>query len=414
MNFSARPAHLRSVSITLAAALGMCLLAGSFQPAVAKELSAQDLQRLASIATDSTQSRSVATQIKEYLASATDSTYVPYARMILVQSLMTSRAPVREFTAEVARAAAVLPDRPEAKASFYASVAAHLADRGEALTEAQNYVNQAIKSCPKEPQYRGLMSLSRSTLGMIQIKLGQPAAAIATLNLAMADTPDSQTVLYRLGLAQEKSGKPDVAIATYVRSLAVFPGRDSSAAAPLRALYVKRGGKLAELDARIATARAASVKAVALDSHRHEGPAPDWSLPDLDGNIVHFASFKGKVVVLDFWGSWCGPCRMELPFFQSLYENYRDNKDVVVLGMNWERAETAPEHLRAAREYMKQNSFTFPVVYDHAQVAVKGFGIQGFPSVFLIDKTGQIRYRNVGFDPSIDDIMEAQIQSLLR
>ena len=413
MTFAARPAHAVLAILTLAALLVAGGASGATRQTGKKTLEVAELSRFSSNATDADSARTIANRLEEFLAAPADSTYVPIARIILVQALMTVRAPLPEFTTEAKRAIALMPDRPEAKASFYGSIATHLADRGEGLELALGYADQALKACPDEPQYRGLRGMARSAQGLIQLQLGQTAAAIASLDRAVPDSPDSQRVLFRLGQAYEKAGKADAAIAAYVRSLGVFAASDTSAAAPMRAVYLKRNGSLAGLDPKIEAARRASRNLVALEGRRHEAPAPDWSLPDLDGKKVELASLKGKVVVLDFWGSWCGPCRMELPYFQALYERYRGSKDVAVLSLNWERAQTTEEHVRTAREYMKQNKFSFPVVYDHEQTAVRSYGLQGFPTVFLIDRSGKIRYRNVGFDPVIDDILEAQIQSLL-
>jgi peroxiredoxin len=71
------------------------------------------------------------------------------------------------------------------------------------------------------------------------------------------------------------------------------------------------------------------------------------------------------------------------------------------------------QHRTTAREFIQRNNYTFPVMYDHEQVAVKAYQIEGFPTVFTIDKTGVVRYVNIGFDPQVDKILEAQIQSLL-
>jgi thiol-disulfide isomerase/thioredoxin len=216
-----------------------------------------------------------------------------------------------------------------------------------------------------------------------------------------------------LGQAYERTARPDAAIDAYARSLGTFGESDTSAATPLRTLYRKRHGSLQGMDELLAAARRASREKEALASRRDERPAPDWTLPDLDDKPVQFADFKGKVVVMDFWGSWCGPCRTELPHYQALYDRYKNSHDVAFISLNWEHAETAEKHQQTALKFMTLSHYTFPVVYDHDGSAVKNYGIQGFPTVFLIDRTGKIRYKNVGFSEQISEILEAQIQSLL-
>jgi thiol-disulfide isomerase/thioredoxin len=153
---------------------------------------------------------------------------------------------------------------------------------------------------------------------------------------------------------------------------------------------------------------------VIFESRKWDKPAPAWELKDLSGRPVKLADFKGKLVVMDFWGSWCPPCRMELPKFQALYEKYKDNKNVVFLGMNWERPGEAPARMKAVTDFMAQNNYTFPVVIDHDKVAATAYEIEGFPTVYLIDPQGMIRYRNLGYDEGVEQIIEAQLESLLK
>jgi thiol-disulfide isomerase/thioredoxin len=330
-----------------------------------------------------------------------------------VQALVSGHAPTATVIADAERAIPYLPDRPEARAPFYFTVANYLAEHGGPLDTALLYANRALSEAPDGENYRGLKSLSRLVLGRVQMERGQYAEAIGQLEMAVSDAPDSQSVLFQLGRAYEKAGHDADAERAWLRSLGVFAADDTSAAAPLRALYAKRHGSLAGLDAAIAAVRRASRQNVALTTQRMEKPAPDWTLPDLEGQPVALASHKGKVVVLDFWGSWCGPCRQELPKFEALYRRYRDNPKVAFIGVNWERVASADLHLTFAKRYMEENKLTFPAVYDHDRVAVEGYQLEAFPTVFLIDRAGVIRYRDVGFTPGIDAIIEAQLESLL-
>jgi thiol-disulfide isomerase/thioredoxin len=152
---------------------------------------------------------------------------------------------------------------------------------------------------------------------------------------------------------------------------------------------------------------------VAFEARRFERDAPRWKLADLAGKSLTLASLEGKVVVLDFWGSWCGPCKLELPHLQKLYERYRA-RGVAFVTVNWEMAATAAEHRRAAAAFMEENGYTFPVLVDHEQVAVKAHGVEAYPTAFVIDRAGRIRYRNRGYTDGIEHILEAQIEDLLK
>ncbi len=143
--------------------------------------------------------------------------------------------------------------------------------------------------------------------------------------------------------------------------------------------------------------------------------APDFSLPRLDDTTrtVTMRSFKGKVVLVDFWGSWCGPCRMEMPLFQALAEKYKGRADVAFLGVNWERPGDPAKRRELANEFLKTNNLTFASVYDLGGHVVKDFGVEGFPTVFVVDRAGKVRYANRGYGPGIDQILETQLLSLL-
>ena len=366
--------------------------------------------------TDSTKAGDAAKQLQEYLAGSPDSTYVPFSRVMLVQALVSMHAPAEDLIKAVDEAEKVLPANPELRVEFYVSLCRVLVDRNVALDHAQHYAMMAIDACPKSDEAKPMLAAARSALGDALIAQKKSAEAIHQLGLALPDTRDSAIVLHQLGRAYEQSGKTDLAINSYVRSVAVFGAADSTALAPLQALWKKKNGSLAGLDAQIHTAHQASLKRIALDAHAVGGAprqAPAWRLPDLDEKVHDMQSYKGKVVVVDFWGSWCGPCKMELPFFEAAYQRYKNSPNVAFVSINWEKAQDAMEHRSTARDFIKKNNYTFPVMYDHEHSAVDAYQITGFPTMFTIDRNGIVRYVNIGFDPHVDLILDAQIKSLL-
>ncbi|GIV56253.1 MAG: hypothetical protein KatS3mg040_1021 [Candidatus Kapaibacterium sp.] len=130
----------------------------------------------------------------------------------------------------------------------------------------------------------------------------------------------------------------------------------------------------------------------------------DAVLTTLDGRQISLRQLKGKVVVLDFWSTWCGPCRASMPSMQKLYEKYRSTSDVEILLVNcWERVDDRAEHVR---KFLASNpSYTFPVVLDLRDEVVSGFGVTGIPTKFYLDRDGVVQFKEVGF-PGADVFIE--------
>jgi cytochrome c biogenesis protein CcmG, thiol:disulfide interchange protein DsbE len=119
--------------------------------------------------------------------------------------------------------------------------------------------------------------------------------------------------------------------------------------------------------------------------------APDFTLPSLDGpDPIHLRDFKGKLIVLNFWASWCLPCREEAPALQAAWEDYR-RRGVQFLGVN-ERDDAA-----AAKAFQKEWRITYPSGFDPAGALADDYEFVGLPSTFLINPDGRIVYRFIGY-----------------
>lgn len=132
----------------------------------------------------------------------------------------------------------------------------------------------------------------------------------------------------------------------------------------------------------------ANYRAVAQADNR---PAPDFRLRALDGNgQIAMSDFRGDVVVLNFWATWCGPCRREAPGLQSTWQAYR-NRGLQFLGVNYR------DDRAAARAYEREFGITYPSVFDPAGELAFSYELVGLPTTFIIDRDGRIVYRFVGY-----------------
>jgi thiol-disulfide isomerase/thioredoxin len=135
-------------------------------------------------------------------------------------------------------------------------------------------------------------------------------------------------------------------------------------------------------------------------------PAIDGTFQTLDGKPVSLASLRGKVVVVDYWATWCGPCRQSFPSLQKLYEKYRNNPNVAFAIVNvWERSD---DRVKTVKDFLKGNpSLTFPMYLDKDDSVVSKYGVTGIPTKFYLGKDGKIQFKEVGLLPETQFIEEA-------
>ena len=118
--------------------------------------------------------------------------------------------------------------------------------------------------------------------------------------------------------------------------------------------------------------------------------APDFALPDLDGRTLRLSQFRGKVVFLNVWTTWCPPCRMEMPAMEALYRQLHD-EDLVVLAVSQD--ENGAE---AVRPFVAELGLTFPVLLDPEGRVSTRYGVTGYPETFIIDRDGHVVKHTIG------------------
>ena len=135
--------------------------------------------------------------------------------------------------------------------------------------------------------------------------------------------------------------------------------------------------------------------------------APNFTVTDEDGNQVSLYDFLGKPVIVNFWASWCGPCRSEMPDIQKAYEQYGNEIHFLIINLTDGSRETE----KAATDYIKQAGYTFPIYFDTTLNAASVYGAYSIPMTFFIGAEGQPIARYSGAMPA--DILQQGIDMLL-
>ena len=135
--------------------------------------------------------------------------------------------------------------------------------------------------------------------------------------------------------------------------------------------------------------------------------APVFSLKDINGNTVTLDSLKGKVVFLDFWATWCGPCKEEFPELDALYKKYnKDGLEVVAVSVDKSESNVG--------EFLKKRPVSFTILTNTKGDVAEAYGLPGMPTAFIIGKDGEIKHRHAGFSKAFLPVYEKEIAELLK
>ena len=148
---------------------------------------------------------------------------------------------------------------------------------------------------------------------------------------------------------------------------------------------------------------AISATAFAADS----GPAPEFTLTALSGQQGALSQYKGQVVMVNFWATWCGPCQQEMPLLDQMYKKYKP-AGFTLIGVNVDKE--AP----AVKELLARKPVSFPVLLDPANAVSKAYHVDEMPSSVIIDRKGEIRYVHRGYKPGDENEYQDRIRQLIR
>jgi len=134
-------------------------------------------------------------------------------------------------------------------------------------------------------------------------------------------------------------------------------------------------------------------------------PAPDFTLLDINGNDIKLSDFKGQVIILDFWATWCPPCKAEIPHFIELYDEYNsEGLEIIGVSLDWNAQ-------RLLGPFVEENNINYRLLIGDEEVTNLYGGIMSIPTTFIIDRDGGIRNRYIGYRSK--EVFEKDIKELL-
>jgi peroxiredoxin len=138
-----------------------------------------------------------------------------------------------------------------------------------------------------------------------------------------------------------------------------------------------------------------------------DGPAANFTLKSADGENIRLSEYRGQVVLINFWASWCGPCRQEMPHLDDLHQKY-EPLGFTVFGVNVE------QDRKMADKVLRDIPVTFPILFDDSNQVSELYDVDAMPATVLVDRNGEIRYMHRGYKPGYEEEYEKQIRALVR
>jgi len=138
-----------------------------------------------------------------------------------------------------------------------------------------------------------------------------------------------------------------------------------------------------------------------------DSAAPDFTLKSRAGENIKLSELRGQVVLSNFWASWCGPCRQEMPLLDQMYQK-SSPLGFTLLGVNVEQVSTDAERL------LKDTPVTFPILFDAQNEVSKLYDVTAMPSTVLVDRDGKVRFVHKGYQPGYEEEYQTQIRALVK
>jgi peroxiredoxin len=137
------------------------------------------------------------------------------------------------------------------------------------------------------------------------------------------------------------------------------------------------------------------------------GKAPEFTLKSRGGQNLRLSDYRGQVLLINFWASWCGPCRQEMPLLENLYKRY-NKLGFTIMGVNVDTDSTK------ANNYLRDISVTFPIVYDTTNAVSKSFNVNAMPTTVIVDRNGNMRFLHQGYQPGYENDYKKEVVQLIK
>jgi peroxiredoxin len=318
------------------------------------------------------------------------------------------------------------PGRPAPTAAPFPPEAQAELTKANLLIGSQRF-REAVEALARANKLAGgKCFLCLETMAAAHIRLKEPDAALADANAALKIGPskEEQARAYnQIGLAYAAQAKNDdrdtrplaQAEEAFRQALAVDPNLNAARFHLAKVLIRQKRDKDADalLDDYIkreqTPALADQAKALKADHRRATGLfAPDFHLTTLDGKTITLQSLRGKVVLLDFWATWCGPCIQALPELKEIRKKFA-NRPFELISISVDREK------RKLEDFVKANEMTWPQYFDEGyRVAKDAFGVATFPSYFVLDGEGVVTYVTRGYSPATAARLTAAVEKAFK